>query len=36
MLLAQAYDRVIYFDIALALLSFAGGMVFVRFLERFL
>jgi multicomponent Na+:H+ antiporter subunit F len=38
LLLAQAFDRAVYFDLALALalLSFAGGMVFARFLERFL
>jgi multicomponent Na+:H+ antiporter subunit F len=38
LVLAQAYDRVIYFDLALtlALLTFAGGMVFARFLERWL
>jgi multicomponent Na+:H+ antiporter subunit F len=38
LLLAQAYDRAIYFDLALALtlLSFAGGMVFARFLERWI
>jgi multicomponent Na+:H+ antiporter subunit F len=37
-LLAEVYQRAIYFDlaVALALLSFAGGMVFARFLERFL
>jgi multicomponent Na+:H+ antiporter subunit F len=37
-LLAQAYDRAIYYDlaVALALLSFAGGMVFARFLERWI
>ena len=36
LVLAQAYDRAIYFDLALALalLSFAGGLVFARFLER--
>ena len=36
LVLAQAYDRSIYFDLALALalLSFAGGLVFARFLER--
>jgi multicomponent Na+:H+ antiporter subunit F len=38
LLLAQAYHRSIYFDLALALalLSFAGGMVFARFLERWI
>jgi multicomponent Na+:H+ antiporter subunit F len=38
LLLAQAYHRVIYLDLALALalLSFAGGMVFARFLERWI
>jgi multicomponent Na+:H+ antiporter subunit F len=38
LLLAQAFDRVIYVDLALALalLSFAGGLVFARFLERYL
>jgi multicomponent Na+:H+ antiporter subunit F len=38
LVLAQAYDRVIYFDLALALalLSFAGGLVFARFLERWI
>jgi multicomponent Na+:H+ antiporter subunit F len=38
LLLAQAYQRSIYFDLALALalLSFAGGMVFARFLERWI
>jgi len=38
LLLAQAYGRAIYFDLALALalLSFAGGMVFARFLERWI
>jgi multicomponent Na+:H+ antiporter subunit F len=38
LLLAQAYDRAIYYDLALALalLSFAGGMVFARFLERWI
>jgi multicomponent Na+:H+ antiporter subunit F len=38
LVLAQAYDRAIYFDLALtlALLTFAGGMVFARFLERWL
>jgi multicomponent Na+:H+ antiporter subunit F len=38
LVLARAYDRVIYYDLALALalLSFAGGMVFARFLERWI
>jgi multicomponent Na+:H+ antiporter subunit F len=38
LVLAQAYDRSIYFDLALALalLSFAGGLVFARFLERWI
>jgi multicomponent Na+:H+ antiporter subunit F len=38
LVLAQAYDRAVYFDLALtlALLTFAGGMVFARFLERWL
>ena len=38
LLLARAYDRAIYYDLALALtlLSFAGGMVFARFLERWI
>ena len=38
LLLDQAYDRAIYFDLALALalLSFAGGLVFARFLERWI
>jgi len=36
LLLAVAYRRTIYLDLALALalLSFAGGLVFARFLER--
>ncbi|MGH2734515.1 MAG: MrpF/PhaF family protein [Actinomycetota bacterium] len=36
LVLAQAYDRDIYFDLALALavLTFAGGLAFARFLER--
>lgn len=36
LLLAVAYRRSIYLDLALALalLTFAGGLVFVRFLER--
>jgi multicomponent Na+:H+ antiporter subunit F len=38
LLLAEAFGRAIYTDIALALalLSLAGGLVFARFLERFL
>jgi multicomponent Na+:H+ antiporter subunit F len=38
LLLAQAFGRVIYVDLALALalLSLPGGLVFARFLERFL
>ena len=38
MLLAEGYHRDFLFDVAfmLALLSFGGGMVFVRFLERWL
>jgi multicomponent Na+:H+ antiporter subunit F len=36
LLLAEGFHRAVYFDLALALalLSFAGGMVFARFLER--
>jgi multicomponent Na+:H+ antiporter subunit F len=36
LMLAQGYGRVVYMDLALtlALLSFAGGLVFARFLER--
>jgi multicomponent Na+:H+ antiporter subunit F len=36
LLLAQAYGRPVYVDVALtlALLSFAGGLVFARFMER--
>jgi multicomponent Na+:H+ antiporter subunit F len=36
--LAEGYQRNFLFDLALmlALLSFGGGMVFVRFLERWL
>jgi multicomponent Na+:H+ antiporter subunit F len=35
-MLAEAYNRLPLYDVALALalLSFAGGLVFVRFLER--
>jgi multicomponent Na+:H+ antiporter subunit F len=38
LLLAEAYGRTIFFDLglALALLSFGGGLVFARFLERWL
>ena len=38
LVLAEAYDQAIFFDLAvvLALLSFAGGLVFARFLERWL
>lgn len=38
MLLAHGFQRIPFYDIALAaaLLSFGGGMVFVRFLERWL
>jgi multicomponent Na+:H+ antiporter subunit F len=38
LLLAEGYHRSYLFDLALmlALLSFGGGMVFVRFLERWL
>ena len=38
MLLAEGYHRSFLFDLVLmlALLSFGGGMVFVRFLERWL
>ncbi|HXE55118.1 MAG TPA: MrpF/PhaF family protein [Tepidisphaeraceae bacterium] len=37
-LLAQGYHRPVMYDLALtlALLSFGGGMVFARFLERWL
>lgn len=36
LVLANAYDRDVYFDLALALavLTFAGGLAFARFLER--
>jgi multicomponent Na+:H+ antiporter subunit F len=36
LLLAEGFHRDIFFDLALtlALLSFAGGLVFARFLER--
>jgi multicomponent Na+:H+ antiporter subunit F len=38
LLLAEAYGRTIFFDLALALslLSFGAGLVFARFLERWL
>jgi multicomponent Na+:H+ antiporter subunit F len=38
LMLAQGLDRPPFFDLALvlALLSFAGGMVYARFLERWL
>ncbi|HET9183909.1 MAG TPA: monovalent cation/H+ antiporter complex subunit F [Candidatus Angelobacter sp.] len=38
MLLAQGFQRIPFYDIALAaaLLSFGGGLVFIRFLERWL
>jgi multisubunit Na+/H+ antiporter MnhF subunit len=38
LVMRDAYDRAIYFDLALALalLSFAGGLVFARFLERWI
>jgi multicomponent Na+:H+ antiporter subunit F len=38
LVLAEAYDQAIFFDLAvvLALLSFAGALVFARFLERWL
>jgi multicomponent Na+:H+ antiporter subunit F len=38
MLLAHGFQRMPFYDIALAaaLLSFGGGLVFVRFLERWL
>jgi multicomponent Na+:H+ antiporter subunit F len=38
LLLAEAFGRAIYVDVALALalLSLASGLVFARFLERFL
>ena len=34
--LSEAFHRVVYFDlaVALALLSFGGGLTFARFLER--
>ncbi len=38
LLLAQAFHRPAFYDLAvtLAMLSFGGGMVFARFLERWL
>ncbi len=38
MLLAQGFDRIPFYDVALALalLAFGGGLVFARFLERWL
>lgn len=38
LVLAEGFHRVAFYDLALALalLSFAGGLVFVRFLERWL
>lgn len=38
MLLGHGFQRIPFYDIALAaaLLSFGGGLVFVRFLERWL
>ena len=38
LLLAEGYRRAIYFDLALVMsvLSFASGLVYVRFLERWL
>jgi multicomponent Na+:H+ antiporter subunit F len=38
LVLAQGYHQAIFFDLAvvLALLTFAGGLVFARFLERWL
>jgi multisubunit Na+/H+ antiporter MnhF subunit len=38
MLLAHGFQRIPFYDIALAagLLSFGGGLVFIRFLERWL
>jgi multicomponent Na+:H+ antiporter subunit F len=36
LLLAQGFDRTLFFDLALvmALLSFGGGLVYAHFLER--
>ena len=38
LLLTQGFERATFFDVALAaaLLSFGGGLVFARFLERWL
>lgn len=38
LMLAEAYGRTIFFDLglALSLLSYGGGLVFARFLERWL
>ncbi len=38
LLLAEAFHRPVFFDLALtlALLSFTGGLVFARFFERWL
>ena len=38
LVLAAAYEQAIFFDLAvvLALVTFAGGLVFARFLERWL
>ena len=38
LVLAEAFERTIFYDlaVALALLSFGGGLVFARFLERWL
>ena len=38
LLLAQGFHRISFYDLAvtLALLSFGGGLVFARFLERWL
>ncbi|WP_162604877.1 monovalent cation/H+ antiporter complex subunit F [Geomonas ferrireducens] len=38
LLLAEGYRRAIYFDLSLvlAVLSFASGLVYLRFLERWL
>ena len=38
LVLAEGYDQAIFFDLAvvLAVVTFAGGLVFVRFMERWL
>jgi multicomponent Na+:H+ antiporter subunit F len=38
LVLAEGYRQAIFFDLAvvLAVLSFAGGLVFARFMERWL